>query len=160
MTDHTELLEEVLAAFNAHDLDAIMAFFTDDCVLETPRGPHPWGTRFEGPDQVRDGLAQRFRGLPDVHYGDDEHWSCGDHGVSRWLLTGTTPERDKVQVRGCDLFDLADDGRIRRKDSYWKIVQAQEALLLVELAVGTAWQHTTALHAALVGEVGARPAPG
>jgi len=118
-----ERLTQLLAAFNAHDLDRIMSFFTDDCVLETPRGEQPWGTRFEGPSAVREGLAQRFRGLPDVHYAEDEHWVCGDHGVSRWLLTGTTNEGEQVRVRGCDLFDLADDGRIRRKDSYWKIVQ-------------------------------------
>lgn len=124
MTDaELDRLEGLLAAFNAHDLDAIMGFFTDDCVLETPRGTDPWGTRFEGPEQVRSGLAQRFQGLPDVHYGDDEHWACGQHAVSRWLLTGTTPDGEEVRVRGCDLFDLAPDGRIRRKDSYWKIVQ-------------------------------------
>ena len=35
-------------AFNAHDLDRIMAFFSDDCVLEMPRGSKPWGSRFEG----------------------------------------------------------------------------------------------------------------
>ncbi|MGZ5418405.1 MAG: nuclear transport factor 2 family protein [Nocardioides sp.] len=114
---------KLLAAFNAHDLDEIMSFFSDDCVLETPRGDHPWGTRFEGPVAVREGLAQRFRGLPDVHYADDEHWVCGDRGVSRWLLTGTTPEGQQVRVRGCDLFDLAPDGRILRKDAYWKIVE-------------------------------------
>jgi ketosteroid isomerase-like protein len=119
----TEQLERILAAFNAHDLDAIMAFFADDCVLEAPRGQHPWGTRFEGPEQVRAGLSQRFEGLPDVHYGDEEHWVCGDHAVSRWLLTGTTPQGEHVRVRGCDLFDLDPDGRITRKDSYWKIVQ-------------------------------------
>ena len=100
-----------------------MSFFSDDCVLETPRGEQPWGTRFEGPAAVREGLAQRFSGLPDVHYAEDEHWVCGDHGVSRWLLTGTTKDGEQVRVRGCDLFDLDGDGRIRRKDSYWKIVQ-------------------------------------
>jgi hypothetical protein len=71
---------------------------------------------------VRDGLAQRFQGIPDVHYGEDEHWSCGAHAVSRWLLTGTTVAGEQLRVRGCDLFDLAPDGRIVRKDSYWKIV--------------------------------------
>lgn len=121
MTDVTHL-RDLLEAFNAHDLDRIMAFFTDDCVLETPRGTEPWGTRFEGPAAVRAGLRQRFDGLPDVHYGEDEHWVCGEHAVSTWLLTGTTPAGEKVRVRGCDLFDLAPDGRIRRKDSYWKIV--------------------------------------
>jgi len=39
-------LKDLLEAFNAHDLDRIMAFFADDCVLETPRGSQPWGTRF------------------------------------------------------------------------------------------------------------------
>ncbi len=121
--DDADALTRLLAAFNAHDLDRIMSFFSDDCVLETPRGEHPWGTRFEGPAAVREGLAQRFRGLPDVQYAEDEHWVCGDRGVSRWLLTGTTHEGEQVRVRGCDLFDLDDDGRIRRKDSYWKIVQ-------------------------------------
>ena len=115
-------LRKLLEAFNAHDLDQIMAFFTEDCVLEMPRGSDPWGTRFVGADAVRTGLAGRLAGIPDVHYGDDEHWACGDHAVSRWLLTGTTTSGERLRVRGCDLFDLAPDGRIARKDSYWKIV--------------------------------------
>jgi len=117
------MLEDLVAAFNAHDLDRVMTFFSEDCVLEMPRGTEPWGTRLEGRAAVREGLAQRFAGLPDVHYGDDEHWICGDHGVSKWLLAGTRPSGERVTVRGCDLFDLASDGRIRRKDSYWKIVE-------------------------------------
>ena len=48
-----EVLEHVLDAFNRHDLDAIMSRFADDCVLETPRGREPWGTRFVGKDEVR-----------------------------------------------------------------------------------------------------------
>ena len=122
-TGDADVLTRLLAAFNAHDLDNIMEFFTEDCVLETPRGAHPWGTRFEGRTEVRGGLAQRFRGLPDVRYAEDEHWLCEGHGVSRWLLTGTTAEGERIRVRGCDLFDLDADGLIRRKDSYWKIVE-------------------------------------
>lgn len=118
----SELLHRLVAAFNDHDLDRIMAFFTDDCVFDSPRGVGASGTRFVGVAAVREGLAQRFTGIPDVHYGDDEHWVCGDRGVSRWLLTGTTRLGERVEVRGCDLFDLADDGRITRKDSYWKLV--------------------------------------
>ena len=118
----TELLRRLAQAFNDHDLDQIMTFFTDDCVFDSPRGSGPGGTRFVGPAAVREGLAQRLTGIPDVHYGDDEHWVCGDRGVSRWLLTGTTTLGERVEVRGCDLFDLAEDGRITRKDSYWKLV--------------------------------------
>jgi ketosteroid isomerase-like protein len=117
-----ETLERLLQAFNAHDLDAVMSFFVDDCVLEMPRGPEPWGQRFEGRDRVREGLAGRFAGLPDVHYGEDRHWVSGSRGCSEWLLTGTTTEGERIEVRGCDLFEFR-DGKIARKDSYWKIVE-------------------------------------
>lgn len=116
-----EVLERLLDAFNSHDLDRVMSFFADDCVLETPRGPHPYGTRFVGREAVRDGLAARFAGIPDVHYDDARHWSSGNRGCSEWLLTGTTIAGEKVAVRGCDLFEFR-DGKIVRKDSYWKMV--------------------------------------
>jgi hypothetical protein len=40
--DIRSTLTELCEAFNAHDLDRIMAFFSDDCVLEMPRGSKPW----------------------------------------------------------------------------------------------------------------------
>lgn len=116
-----ERLRAFLDAFNRHDLDAIMEFFTDDCVFDFPRGPAPGGTHAEGKAQVRALLATRFEGIPDVHYGDDRHFVAGDRGASEWLLTGTTKGGSRIAVRGCDLFEF-EDGRVRRKDSYWKIV--------------------------------------
>jgi ketosteroid isomerase-like protein len=59
-TDIRRKLFELCDAFNAHDLDRIMACFGDDCVLEMPKGTMPYGTRFEGKDDVRAGLATRF----------------------------------------------------------------------------------------------------
>jgi ketosteroid isomerase-like protein len=117
-----ETLKAIANAFNAHDLDAIMEFFADECSLDMPRGPEPWGQRFVGKAAVREALATRFKGLPDVHYGDDRHWVSGSMGVSEWLLTGTTPEGRRVRVRGCDHWEFR-DGKVVRKDSYWKIVE-------------------------------------
>ena len=117
----TETLEAIADAFNRHDLDAIMAFFTEDAVFEAPKGPDPWGRRFVGKEQVREGFAARFAGIPDVHYGDDAHCVCGDRGFSEWTLTGTTTDGERVEVRGCDLWTFR-DGRVTRKDSYWKLV--------------------------------------
>jgi ketosteroid isomerase-like protein len=47
-----------------------------------------------------------------------------DHheGVSTWLLTGTTTAGVPVRVRGVDLLEFR-DGKILKKDSYWKIVE-------------------------------------
>ena len=117
----TPSLEAFLDAFNAHDVDAIMSFFTDDCVLDMPRGPTPGGRRLTGKEDVRKGIQSRFDGIPDVHYGDDRHWSCGDRGVSEWTIRGTQATGERIEVRGCDLFELT-DGKISRKDSFWKIV--------------------------------------
>jgi ketosteroid isomerase-like protein len=122
--DIRSMLTELSEAFNAHDLDRIMACFSDDCVLEMPRGNKPWGARFEGKANVREALAGRFRGLPDVHYGDAEHFvdAAANAGMSKWTLTGTTPEGVRKEVRGCDFFTFR-DGKATRKDSYWKIVE-------------------------------------
>lgn len=117
-----DLLQSILAAFNAHDLDAIMAFFADDCSFDMPRGPEPWGLRCHGKAAVREALATRFQGLPDVRYSDSRHWASGNFAVSEWLLTGTTPQGSRVRVRGCDHWEFQ-DGKVIRKDSYWKLVE-------------------------------------
>jgi len=118
----TGLLKGFLDAFNRHDLDAIMEFFADDCVFYMPRGTGPRGNKFVGKTDVRAGLAKRFEGIPDVHYGDDKHWACGDFGVSEWTITGTMISGKRIEVRGVDLLEFA-GGKIKRKDSFWKIVE-------------------------------------
>ena len=125
MPEHVtrELLKGFLEAFNRHDLDAILEYFAEDCVFYMPRGSAPRGDRYAGKDEVRAGLAKRFEGIPDVHYGEDRHWACGDEfGVSEWTLTGTSASGQKIEVRGVDLLEFA-GGKITRKDSFWKIVQ-------------------------------------
>ena len=119
-----ETLKEIADAFNRHDLDAIMEYFSEDCSFDFPRGPEPWGQRFTGKAKVREGLASRFKGIPDVHYGEDRHWisSDGNKGVSEWMLTGTTTAGVRVKVNGCDLWEFH-NGKVTRKNSYWKIVE-------------------------------------
>lgn len=124
MSEHAtiELLKGFLEAFNRHDLDAIMSYFADDCVFYMPRGAKPRGDRFAGKREVREGLAKRFEGIPDAHYGDDRHWLCDDFGVSEWTLTGTSTAGRPIEVRGVDLLEFA-EGKIIRKDSFWKILE-------------------------------------
>jgi ketosteroid isomerase-like protein len=123
MSEHVtyELLKGFLEAFNRHDLDAIMDYFAEDCVFYLPRGSAPHGNRYVGKTEVRAGLSTRFEGIPGVHYGDDRHWVCDDFGVSEWTLTGTSKSGQKIEVRGVDLLEFV-DGKITRKDSFWKIL--------------------------------------
>ena len=115
-------LHGIAAAFNAHDIDGVMSFFSPDCSLDMPRGTEPFGTRFQGIEQVKKGLMGRFESTPDVHYSDLEHFVSGNCGMSKWLLTGTKLNGDKVRVQGCDFYTFR-SGRVVRKDSYWKIIE-------------------------------------
>ena len=115
-----EMLRAVTTAFDAHDLDAILEYFADDAVFEGPRGPDPWGSRFVGKEAIRVAFAARFAGIPDVRYRDEGTFVDGDRGVSEWTLSGTTASGEPIEVRGCDLWTIR-DGKIVRKDSFWKI---------------------------------------
>ena len=109
-------------AFNAHDLDRIMSYFAEDAVLEMPRGQDPWGTRYVGKIAVREGLAGRFKGMPDVHYGEATHYVVGDTGISKWTVTGTSLAGQKIRANGCDFYSFR-AGLVVKKDSFWKIVE-------------------------------------
>ena len=115
-------IKQILAAFNKHDPDAIMEHFVDDCTFDFPKGPEPWGQRFTGRAQVREAIAGRFKGIPDVHYEDVGHWVAGDKGMSKWMLTGTTTSGDSVNVRICVLWEFRKD-KVTHMDTYWKIIE-------------------------------------
>ena len=105
--------------WNAHDVDALMTFMTDDCVFETAGGPDAFGTRHTGRDRVRAGFQQVFARFPDVRFRDTRHFVAGDRGVSEWTFTGTGVDGRTVEVDGCDLFTFCGD-KIARKSSYLK----------------------------------------
>ena len=119
-----ETLRAIAAAFNAHDIEAILGFFAEDSAMQMPRGPDRCGTRYVGKAEIRAGLAARFAGLPDVHYGQEEHCVSGTTGMSKWVLTGTMASTgQKLEVMGCDFYSFDATGRVTLKDSYWKIVE-------------------------------------
>ena len=68
-------------------------------------------------------ILWRFEGLPDVHYGDVVHFvdEGASTGMSKWTLTGTMNDGNRIEVWGCDFYTFRDD-LVVRKDSYWKIV--------------------------------------
>jgi ketosteroid isomerase-like protein len=120
MTDRLDVLRDISAGFDTHDLDRIMRHFADDAVFEGPRGHEAYGQRFVGIEAVREAFANRFAGIPDVRYMGDDHFVTGDRGASEWTLRGTTVDGQRLEIRGCDLWTFR-DGRVVKKDSYWKI---------------------------------------
>ena len=105
--------------WNAHDVDVLMTFMTDDCVFESASGPDACGARHAGRERVRAAFARVFTVFPDVQFSDVRHAVAGDRGVSEWIFRGTAADGKKVEVNGCDLFTFR-GGKIALKSSYLK----------------------------------------
>ena len=61
-----EVMNRLLAAMNAHDLDAFVACFAPDYRSEQPAHP---SRAFEGSDKVRENWTSVFAGVPDFNAG-------------------------------------------------------------------------------------------
>ena len=81
------VMNQLLAAMNAHDLDAFVACFAPDYHSEQPA--HPSRT-FDGRDQVRKNWASVFAGVPD--FSAELVASASTHGgieMGEWHWSGT-----------------------------------------------------------------------
>jgi ketosteroid isomerase-like protein len=117
--DLLALLDRFAAAWNRHDLEALMSMMTADCVFEASAGPDVEGQRSSGPEAVRAAYAAVFAIFPDARWANPRHFIAGDRGVSEWTFSGTRRDGTRVEVNGCDLFTFR-DGRIAIKNSYRK----------------------------------------
>jgi len=116
---YKDLLVAYAAAWNRHDLDAIMRMMTPDCVFDTSGGADPWGRRYAGQAAVRGAIVEILDTLPDVRFEEARHFTCGERGVSEWTMIATRSDGSRIESRGCDLFEFR-AGKICRKDSYRK----------------------------------------
>ena len=121
------LLQEINAAFNARDLDRMMRFFTDDCTFLMARGPESVGRRVHGKDAVRKVLGDRFKVIPDMRWDHVDAFVCGNRAVTVWMVTGAGKDGERLNYRGCDIYEFRDD-KILNKDTYWKLVERADRL--------------------------------
>jgi ketosteroid isomerase-like protein len=112
-------LTEVIAAYNNHNVDAIVDSFTEDGVFELSRGPDPWGTRLSGQKQIGDFLRERFRVMTDMQWETLDLWIAGNRAVLEFLVTGTGKDGKPIKAHGCDLWTFKGK-KVLRKDTYWK----------------------------------------
>ncbi len=104
-------------AFNAHDVDAVMALMTDDCVFDGTMPPD--GDRHDGAAQVRRAWEDLFLSSPSAHFTTEELLAVGDRVVCRWRFDWIDGDGTSGHVRGIDLFRVS-DGRVAEKLSYVK----------------------------------------
>jgi ketosteroid isomerase-like protein len=114
--DSREALERTIdrynAAWNAHDVDRIVAFHAPGMVFEN----HSAGERAEG-EEVRAHIAGIFENWPDLTFRGRRLYAADGLVVSEWTANATDPEGRRLEWDGVDIFPFR-DGLILRKDVY------------------------------------------
>ena len=111
--DTVATIERFTEAFNRHDVDAVMALFTDDCVFENT-SPAPDGARYEGQAEVRAFWERFFDESPNAHFSTEDIFAAEDRACVCWRYDWGTGH-----IRGVDVFRVR-DGKVVEKRSYVK----------------------------------------
>lgn len=117
-SDTLSVIQQFHDAFNRHDVDAIMALMTDDCVFENTYPP-PDGERYAGAAAVRTFWETFFRNSPHAHFAVEEIFASADRGVLRWRYTWQDAGGQSGHIRGVDIFRVR-EGKVAEKLSYVK----------------------------------------
>jgi ketosteroid isomerase-like protein len=110
--DLEELIGRYDAAWNAHDVDAIVALHAPGMVFEN----HTAGERVEG-DAVGPHIARIFENWPDLAFRSRRRYVRDGLVVSEWTATATDGDGRRLEWDGVDLFPCR-DGLVERKDVY------------------------------------------
>lgn len=103
-------------AWNRHDVEAVMAHMTEDCVFDST-SPPPDGERIEGRLAMQAFWKRFFEQAPHAHIDIEELFTSGDRVTMRWRYRWGN--RDDEHVRGVDVYRVRGD-KISEKLSYVK----------------------------------------
>jgi steroid delta-isomerase-like uncharacterized protein len=136
-----EFIDRYNAAWNDHDVEAIVSMHTDDSVFEN----HTTGDVNIGKDAIRSAITGIFGVFPDLSFEARSQYLRDDLVVQEWTARGThegamnrsgmtvEPTGRTVEYRGMDIIPIR-DGLVARKDVYSDGVTLLRQLGLTEIA--------------------------
>jgi steroid delta-isomerase-like uncharacterized protein len=128
------VVDEMLAAWNAHDLDRVMRFYAPD--YEGLDVGEPGAQR--GLPDVRASVDHYLRAFPDLNVTCEETIVEGDRIVVRWRAHGShrgqllhiPPTGRAVTVRGVSLLTMRGD-KLQRGEHVWDVAGLLRAVGLL-----------------------------
>ena len=103
--ESTGTIDRLVAATNAHDLEALVACFAMDYVNDTPTHP---ARGFRGTAQVRRNWEQIFGFVPDIKAEVVRSSVDGDVVWSEWEMRGTRRDGTAHHMSGVIVFGVRD----------------------------------------------------
>ena len=136
-----EFIDRYNAAWNDHDVEAIVSMHTEDSVFEN----HTTGDVNIGKDAIAQAITGIFGVFPDLSFEARSQYIRDDLVVQEWTARGThqgpmtrsgitiEPTGHTVEYRGMDIIPIR-DGLVARKDVYSDGVTLLRQLGLTEIA--------------------------
>ncbi len=120
--DSKQLLQKWIDAFQACDVDAVVACYADEAVNFQVAAGEP----SVGIEQIRNDTAEFFQAFPDAWSQIENLIGDGDWAAWEWLGGGTftgefygdQPTGKSFEIRGCGYFNFR-DGKIVYQRGYW-----------------------------------------
>ena len=113
----SHVVDRLVSAMNAHDLEAAAALFHEEYRSEQPAHP---GRAFTGRTQMHANWAAMFAGIPDFQAESVSTIDGGNTTWSEWSWTGHRTDGKPFHVRGVAIFEIADGlivaGRLYMED--------------------------------------------
>jgi ketosteroid isomerase-like protein len=117
------VVESLLAAMNARDIDAFVGCFAEDYDSKQPAHPD---RAFVGRDQVRANWSAIFEGVPDFSAELVSAASDGDTEWSEWRWRGTQSDGGKLDMAGVIVAGVR-DGKLEWARLYVEPVEQEGA---------------------------------
>ncbi len=113
----TEVIDRLVVAMNAHDLDAAAGLIHEDYRSEQPAHPQ---RAFVGRAQMLANWQAMFAGIPDFHAEVRRSVQQDDTTWTEWHWSGTRSDGTAFDMRGITLFEISHDqivaGRLYMED--------------------------------------------
>jgi ketosteroid isomerase-like protein len=102
MADPVSVLKDYDAAWNAHDVEGVMAFYTDDAIVRMePPPPDEFGGVYRGKEQIRAGFVEPL--MAGFHVESSNHQVAGhQEGVGERVIWTATVSGDIFRQMGAE----------------------------------------------------------
>ncbi len=103
MADPVSVIKDYDAAWNAHDVEGVMAFFADDAVFRMePAPPDEFGGVYTGKEQIRASVVEPL--MPGFHVESSDHQVAGhQEGVGDRVIWKSKVSGDFFRQMGAKL---------------------------------------------------------
>jgi steroid delta-isomerase-like uncharacterized protein len=118
-----KMLKNENAAWNAHDVEKIATFYTDDCIKEDIA----IGKSTLGKKEMKALITGAFTSMPDMNIKLVTIFVSGNWAATEWIMSGSYSNAypgmppatgNKFSVRGASIMELH-NGKISRISDYW-----------------------------------------